>query len=341
MNDKNQISDELLAAFLDGNTNAEDTMRVLNAAEQDMELQEIIRIASEVDEDMAITIKPTIIPMTAMAAKKKETYLCDIECEEFVLHQFGIEVTHKSLLDTAYKNCWLKDKGMPLYNIGRLLEKNNLPVSRRYNSTIEEVVRLLSAGNQLIAVVDDTLLGNAQSSANQHPNHAVAISSISVETDEIILFNPNTDEELTKYSISSFMEAWRQSNNYLVVINTTDRFIYEPSPIGLDDVELSEDLSELQEAIAENAHEIWAKNRRDQGWSYGPERNDQKKETPDMIPYCNLPESEKLYDREMAMQTLKLVKKLGFDIVKQQKYANYVDSYFCSYSSGCTAMVYL
>ena len=317
MNDKNQISDELLAAFLDGNTNAEDTMRVLNAAEQDMELQEIIRIASEVDEDMAITVKPTIIPMTAMAAKKKETYLCDIECEEFVLHQFGIEVTHKSLLDTAYKNCWLKDKGMPLYNIGRLLEKNNLPVSRRYNSTIEEVVRLLSAGNQLIAVVDDTLLGNAQSSANQHPNHAVAISSITVETYEIILFNPNTDEELTKYSISSFMEAWRQSNNYLVVVNTTDRFIYEPSPIGLDDVELSEDLSELQEAIAENAHEIWAKNRRDQGWSYGPERNDQKKETPDMIPYCNLPESEKLYDREMAMQTLKLVKKLGFEIVKK------------------------
>ena len=317
MNDKNQISDELLAAFLDGNTNAEDTMRVLNAAEQDMELQEIIRIASEVDEDMAITVKPTIIPMTAMAAKKKETYLCDIECEEFVLHQFGIEVTHKSLLDTAYKNCWLKDKGMPLYNIGRLLEKNNLPVSRRYNSTIEEVVRLLSARNQLIAVVDDTLLGNAQSSANQHPNHAVAISSISVETDEIILFNPNTDEELTKYSISSFMEAWRQSNNYLVVINTTDRFIYEPSPIGLDDVELSEDLAELQEAIAENAHEIWAKNRRDQGWSYGPERNDQKKETPDMIPYCNLPECEKLYDREMAMQTLKLVKKLGFEIVKK------------------------
>ena len=316
MNDKNQISDELLAAFLDGNTNAEDTMRVLNAAEQDMELQEIIRIASEVDEDMAITVKPTIIPMTAMAAKKKETYLCDIECEEFVLHQFGIEVTHKSLLDTAYKNCWLKDKGMPLYNIGRLLEKNNLPVSRRYNSTIEEVVRLLSAGNQLIAVVDDTLLGNAQSSANQHPNHAVAISSISVETDEIILFNPNTDEELTKYSISSFMEAWRQSNNYLVVVNTTDKFIYEPSPIGLDDVELSEDLSELQEAIAENAHEIWAKNRKDQGWSYGSERNDQKKETPDMIPYCNLPESEKLYDREMAMQTLKLVKKLGWELKK-------------------------
>ena len=317
MNKDNYISNELLAAFLDGNTNAVDTMRVLKAAEQDEELQEIIRIASEVDEDMAMTVEPTIIPMTAIAAKKKENYLCDIECEEFVLRQFGVETTHKSLLDTAYKNCWLREKGMPLYNIGRLLEKNNLSVSRRYNSTIEEVDRLLSAGNQLIAVVDDSVLGNTLPLVNKHPNHAVAISSISIDTNEIILFNPNTDEELTTYSIASFAEAWRQSNHYLVVINTTDKFVYEPSPIALDDVELPDDLAELREAIAENAHEIWAKNRKDQGWTYGPERNDKKKETPDMIPYCNLPESEKLYDREMAMQTLKLVKKLGYEIVKK------------------------
>ena len=317
MNKDNYISNELLAAFLDGNTNAVDTMRVLKAAEQDEELQEIIRIASEVDEDMAMTVAPTIIPMTAIAAKKKENYLCDIECEEFVLRQFGVETTHKSLLDTAYKNCWLREKGMPLYNIGRLLEKNNLSVSRRYNSSIDEIDRLLSAGNQLIAVVDDSALDNELPSANQHPNHAVAISSISIGTNEIILFNPNTDEELTTYSIESFSEAWRQSNHYLVVINTTDKFVYEPSPIALDDVELPDDLAELREAIAENAHEIWAKNRKDQGWTYGPERNDKKKETPDMIPYCNLPESEKLYDREMAMQTLKLVKKLGYEIVKK------------------------
>jgi anti-sigma factor RsiW len=85
MNDKHIIiSDELLSAFLDGNTSAEDTMRVLKAAEQDKDLQEIIRIANEVDEDMA-TLKPARkkpVPMTAMAAKQKENYLCDIECEE-------------------------------------------------------------------------------------------------------------------------------------------------------------------------------------------------------------------------------------------------------------------
>ena len=318
MNDKYIISDELLSAFLDGNTSAEDTMRVLDAAAHDKDLQEIIRIASEVDEDLAM-MKPEIkhIPMTAMAAHKKENYLCDIECEEFILHQFGIETTHKTLLDEAYRNCWLKEQGMPLYNIGRLLEKNSLSVSRRYDSTIEDIVRLLNNGNQLIAVIDNSMLLHDVVEDTTQPNHAVAISSVSLSTDEITLFNPYTVEELTTYSLSSFLNAWAQSNNYLVVVNTTDRFVYEPYPINLDDVILDEDLAELQEAIAENAHEIWAKARTDQGWSYGPERNDAKKETPDMIPYCNLPESEKLYDREMAMQTLKLVKKLGFEIKRK------------------------
>ena len=256
--------------------------------------------------------------MTAMAAKQKENYLCDIECEEFILHQFGIETTHKTLLDEAYRNCWLKDKGMPLYNIGRLLEKNNLSVSRRYDSTTEDIARLLAKGNQLIAVIDNTQLLHDVAEDTTQPNHAVAISSISIESDEITLFNPYTEEELTTYPLSSFVKAWSQSNHYLVVVNTTDRFVYEPYPISLDDVALDDDLTELKEAIAENAHEIWAKARTDQGWTYGPERNDQKKETPDMVPYCNLPESEKLYDREMAMQTLKLVKKLGFEIKKRK-----------------------
>ena len=307
----------MLSAFLDGNTSAEDTMRVLDAAAHDKDLQEIIRIASEVDEDLAM-MKPEIkhIPMTAMAAHKKENYLCDIECEEFILHQFGIETTHKTLLDEAYRNCWLKEQGMPLYNIGRLLEKNNLSVSRRYDSTIEEIVRLLDNGNQLIAFIDNSMLLHDVVENTKRPNHAVAISSVSSSTDEITLFNPYTEEELTTYSLSLFLNAWAQSNNYLVVVNTTDKFVYEPYPIHLDDITLDEDLSELQEAIAENAHEIWAKARTDQGWTYGPERNDQKKETPDMVPYCNLLESEKLYDREMAMQTLKLVKKLGFEIRK-------------------------
>lgn len=281
MSNNNMISDEQLSAFLDGNTSKEDTLRVLKAADE--ELRKITQIANEVDHDVTKQeFAVSNIPMTAMAAKQKDNYLCDIECEEFVLHQFGIEITHKSLLDEAYRNCWLKEKGMPLYNIGRLLEKNNLSVSRRYNSTLEDIKRLLEAGNQLIAVLDNAILDGIDNSDEDKalPNHAVTISSLSTDEEEITLFNPTTEEELTTYKAALFLQAWQQSNNYLVVVNTTDKFVYEPSPISLDDVILSDDLAELQEAIAENAHEIWAKARTDQGWTYGPERNDAQKELP-------------------------------------------------------------
>ena len=91
---------------------------------------------------------------------------------------------------------------------------------------------------------------------------------------------------------------------------------YSPKPIDTSDVKLSKELIELSEAIAENAHDIWAEKRIREGWTYGPERNDRLKQTPDMIPYSELPESEKEYDRGMAIRTIKLLRKLGYDIIK-------------------------
>ena len=93
---------------------------------------------------------------------------------------------------------------------------------------------------------------------------------------------------------------------------------YNPKPIDLSDVNLTEDLNELREAIAENAHDIWAAERLAQGWSYGPERNDARKENPCMVPYSQLPEKEKDFDRSMAMDTIKLLKKLGYDLIERK-----------------------
>ncbi len=93
---------------------------------------------------------------------------------------------------------------------------------------------------------------------------------------------------------------------------------YTPKPIDLSDVELTEDLTELREAIAENAHEIWAQKRQSEGWTYGPRRDDVLKQTPDMVPYDELTDGEKQYDRELAMQTIKLLKKLGYDLIKRE-----------------------
>ena len=92
---------------------------------------------------------------------------------------------------------------------------------------------------------------------------------------------------------------------------------YTPHPIDLSDVELPAELDELREAIAENTHEVWSANRINEGWTYGPKRDDKLKKHPDLVPYSELPEGEKQYDRDTAMNTIKLVMKLGYDLVKR------------------------
>lgn len=91
---------------------------------------------------------------------------------------------------------------------------------------------------------------------------------------------------------------------------------YKPQPIKTDDVVLSEELLKLTEKLAENVHEVWADCRMKDGWKYGIARNDAKKETPCLVPYSDLTESEKNYDKNIASQTLKLILKLGYTISK-------------------------
>lgn len=92
--------------------------------------------------------------------------------------------------------------------------------------------------------------------------------------------------------------------------------MYIPRPVDTASVNLPTDLLELTEKIAENVHEIWAAGRIQEGWVYGAERNDREKTTPCLVPYDQLPESEKEYDRKTAMETLKLIVALGYKIDK-------------------------
>ena len=91
---------------------------------------------------------------------------------------------------------------------------------------------------------------------------------------------------------------------------------YMPHPLDTSDISLPESLTPLIEALAENVHDTWAKGRMDEGWTYGSVRNDAKKHHPCLVPYADLPESEKAYDRETAVSTLKFICKMGYGIDK-------------------------
>ncbi|MBE8951990.1 MAG: Ryanodine receptor Ryr [Quinella sp. 1Q7] len=95
-----------------------------------------------------------------------------------------------------------------------------------------------------------------------------------------------------------------------------DEKIYRPAPIDTADVVLPSEFAELGEQIARNNHEVWAQSRIQDGWTYGERRDDIKKQSPCLVPYEFLPESEKDIDRNTASEVLKVVIKLGFKIAK-------------------------
>lgn len=92
---------------------------------------------------------------------------------------------------------------------------------------------------------------------------------------------------------------------------------YKPSPLDTSDVVLPDELLALAETLAENVHEVWAQGRESEGWTYGPERDDHARKHPGLRPYAELSEEEKDYDRRTSRETLKMIVKLGFEIVKK------------------------
>ncbi|MDR1553452.1 MAG: Ryanodine receptor Ryr [Prevotellaceae bacterium] len=89
---------------------------------------------------------------------------------------------------------------------------------------------------------------------------------------------------------------------------------YNPQPLDTYTVMLTADLLQLTELLAKNTHDIWAAQRFAEGWQYGKERNDARKEHPCLIPYEELPENEKEYDRCTSMEILRVIQLLGYEI---------------------------
>ena len=323
---KKRISDEVLAAYIDGNATSDECWDVMDALATDSELQEIMRISQEVDADLGINLDDVeVFEASALAALCQESNFCCLESEKSILRRRGVEFDEQYLLEVALKNNWQKEGGTALFNVGRHLESYGFVVERRYKSTIGDIVAALERGDDVIASVREGVLMSDETPAQCYAtdgevaNHTVVVLALDSEAKSITIFDPNSRNTSDSYPVDLFLEAWSYSKNYLVTSNLKGAKEYTPRSIDISDVTLSEDIIELREAIAENAHEVWAENRRAEGWTYGPERNDTLKQTPDMVPYAQLPESEKHYDRAMAMHTISLMRKLGYDIFKRQR----------------------
>ena len=351
MADKINISDEMLAAYADGNVSHAERNAVRRyLMENPNELESVMMMMDE-DYDLAfdnglyktscsnnfdmcldtlyneLITKDTcrsshkILPAMAMAAQNIIDNLCVVKCEGIALRSLGVSITDEELLAESKDKGWLQPEGTALHNIGRLSGMHGMGVSHRYGCGLNDIRKELQSGHVVIVAVDGgELIGDLEAERKEDvemgakPDHVIVVESIHENT--IVVRDSSTPQQYYTYSIAQFINAWSDSSFYMIAIYKGGD--YDPHPIDLSDVEISDDLTELWEAIAENAHEVWAYNRRQEGWKYGPERDDINKLHPDMVAYSQLPESEKLYDREMAVNTIKLVKKLGWDIVRRK-----------------------
>ena len=159
MANKEYISDELLAAYLDGNTTKEETEQVLRALKTDKELQEMLDIALQVEEESAAAVPANtafteeVLPMLQKAALSNEN-ICAVLCEIYILHRRQLPYDEEWLLNTARRKDWLRPEGTPLYCLGNLLAYSGMFVSRKYNSTIENIRRAIEKDNDVVVGVD-------------------------------------------------------------------------------------------------------------------------------------------------------------------------------------------
>lgn len=128
MENKNNISDELLAAYHDGNTNEAETLKVLNAIIDEQSLEEVLDIALDLKEEESANV----LPMMKLAAESGNNMF-----SAFILHRREVAFEEKELFAIDQKDHWLKPEGSPIHSIGQLLSHYDLMVPRNYDTTVK------------------------------------------------------------------------------------------------------------------------------------------------------------------------------------------------------------
>lgn len=313
MKNPDTLSNEVIYRYVSGKATMDEIAIVTFAMKKSKELRDLVALLKDMNQAGLLAEGGNVLPVDNLAAVA-EGNLCDVLCEQYILRDFVRDQSFGDIPSEAWDNRWLKETGTPLHHMGRLLEKHGMSVVRKYHCTIDELAEFLQKGFRVIAVVDHGLLNGEAPSGFLH-----AIVCLRVGEGLLQAYDPAT-EGSHHYPLPLFQKAWEDSKNYLVYASARG-MEYIPHPIDVSQVELDEELLDLTEVIAENAHEVWAERRRTDGYIYGEQNNSDPDKGPltnmDLVPYAELSEKEKDMDRDMALTTIRLVKKLGFNIIRR------------------------
>lgn len=223
------ISDEILAAFIDGNISPMEGVAVMESLTADGGLAEQFSIASLAanltEDDTPITVfRRPDIAACRMIQQSVRDEKCVIACEQFVMSKLGVGVDFEDLCDLAIEQGWhIEGEGTPMENVGNICEHFDLVTLRIENATLEqlhvatedlgEVIVCLDGGELVSEPVwerfQDEFIGEI-------PDHALIV--VGFDADEVIVCDGATETHYDRYPISQFLDAWADSGNYMVIV---------------------------------------------------------------------------------------------------------------------------
>lgn len=161
----------------------------------------------------------------ALIARSRGDVLCAVRCEEFILHCFGIHKTVPQLRDLALDAGWLTEDGAYVKDLGNTAEVFGLNVERIEDATLQDIIRAIDEGKQVIAAVDGgELIGDPLEERLEDVlvggivDHCVVVLSASVQDDEVALYDPAFGPVPITVTIAHFLDAWEDSNYHCVLI---------------------------------------------------------------------------------------------------------------------------
>lgn len=321
------ITPELITRFVLGSTTADEWFAVSAAMREKPKVREHVKLTMELYSDLGEkmpmanpqgqTVCKTyamLLPIATLAASC-DTNDCVVRCEQFVLERYGRKSKYETLRKEALLRDWLREKGTPLFNIGRALELAALSVARMFNGSLKTIGNELAAGCSVIVALNTKALTAKTVSEDAKPDKAVVV----LETDEdnglVSVFDPQWSPSRRTLRTKDFMRAWRASKKYFVSITERGVRPYKPHPEPVSQVKLPEEIIPIADMLAENAHSICAigrlveyKKQRKKGLDVHPEND------PYMKPFHELTKKDRKSDYLTALNTIKLIHKLGFTI---------------------------
>lgn len=325
------IDEELLASFLSGSTTPEETYAILKASKSNPDVAFILDVAeasgflsqypernlSALPVCKSFAIHSNHLPIMRLAASSQVND-CVVKCEYYVLKSRGKDSQYKKLFNQARRHDWLKKEGTPLYNIGRLLELASLSVSRQFGGTIDSLLKELNGNCSVIVALNTERLNKPNVRTAPICNHAVVVNEIDVDGDYVEIYDPQSTNQT--YSIDAFLKAWKTSKNYFVSIIERGIRPYTPHPEYVAHIKLPEEIASIADMLAENAHEIWAKDRLVEAEKKQAKgQNVNPYDDPYMKPFNELTKQKRKTDYLSSLNTIKLLYKLGFKLIIPDK----------------------